>query len=190
MRICSHADASRSRVPPAPGPGGAAALSPAQSAGYPRSRVSPAPEGRKMRPSGGGRRRPPGLTRLLRVYPHCLRTQPGLRTLGFLPFPCFHPLNGGSIMPGRKTTIIPHTPGGERLMSLKSLIATGTKVWLDSVEPDLVSKNRAWAPPAPRPTRSSFPTSSRRAASTTRSPSWPRRAWTTRRSPGSWTTSW
>src|SRR5258707_10352525 len=28
-------------------------------------------------------------------------------------------------------------------MSLKSLIATGTKVWLDSVEPELVRKNRA-----------------------------------------------
>ncbi len=28
-------------------------------------------------------------------------------------------------------------------MSLKSLIATGTKLWLDSIDPDLVSKNRA-----------------------------------------------
>jgi transaldolase len=28
-------------------------------------------------------------------------------------------------------------------MSLKSLIATGTKLWLDSVEPDLIRKNRA-----------------------------------------------
>src|SRR5258706_4703393 len=28
-------------------------------------------------------------------------------------------------------------------MSLKSLIATGTKVWLDSIEPELVKKNRA-----------------------------------------------
>src|ERR1700733_4859770 len=28
-------------------------------------------------------------------------------------------------------------------MSLKSLIATGTKLWLDSIEPDLVKKNRA-----------------------------------------------
>src|SRR5260221_4458330 len=28
-------------------------------------------------------------------------------------------------------------------MSLKSLIATGTKVWLDSIEPQLVKKNRA-----------------------------------------------
>jgi transaldolase len=28
-------------------------------------------------------------------------------------------------------------------MSLKSLIATGTKLWLDSIEPDLVRKNRA-----------------------------------------------
>jgi transaldolase len=28
-------------------------------------------------------------------------------------------------------------------MSLKSLIATGTKLWLDSIEPDLVAKNRA-----------------------------------------------
>jgi transaldolase len=28
-------------------------------------------------------------------------------------------------------------------MSLKSLIATGTKLWLDSIEPDLVTKNRA-----------------------------------------------
>src|SRR5436305_1814858 len=28
-------------------------------------------------------------------------------------------------------------------MSLKSLIATGTKVWLDSIEPGLVNKNRA-----------------------------------------------
>jgi len=28
-------------------------------------------------------------------------------------------------------------------MSLKSLIATGTKLWLDSIEPSLVKKNRA-----------------------------------------------
>src|SRR5256885_13306952 len=28
-------------------------------------------------------------------------------------------------------------------MSLKSLIATGTKVWLDSIDPDLVRSNRA-----------------------------------------------
>src|SRR5881227_546093 len=28
-------------------------------------------------------------------------------------------------------------------MSLKSLIATGTKVWLDSIDPPLVKKNRA-----------------------------------------------
>src|SRR5450432_957216 len=28
-------------------------------------------------------------------------------------------------------------------MSLKSLIATGTKLWLDSIDPDLVEKNRA-----------------------------------------------
>src|SRR4051812_29167697 len=28
-------------------------------------------------------------------------------------------------------------------MSLKSLIATGTKVWLDSIEPEFVKKNRA-----------------------------------------------
>src|SRR5271163_3677101 len=28
-------------------------------------------------------------------------------------------------------------------MSLKSLIATGTKLWLDSIEPQLVKKNRA-----------------------------------------------
>ena len=28
-------------------------------------------------------------------------------------------------------------------MSLKSLIATGTKLWLDSIDPDLVKKNRA-----------------------------------------------
>ena len=27
-------------------------------------------------------------------------------------------------------------------MSLKSLIATGTKLWLDSIEPELVKKNR------------------------------------------------
>jgi transaldolase len=30
-----------------------------------------------------------------------------------------------------------------RLMSLKSLIATGTKLWLDSIDPDLVVKNHA-----------------------------------------------
>ncbi len=30
-------------------------------------------------------------------------------------------------------------------MSLQSLIGTGTKVWLDSVHPDEVKKNRAWA---------------------------------------------
>src|SRR5450755_3295760 len=29
-------------------------------------------------------------------------------------------------------------------MSLQSLIASGTKVWLDSVHPDEVRKNRAW----------------------------------------------
>ena len=29
-------------------------------------------------------------------------------------------------------------------MSLASLIATGTKVWLDGVEPDEIEKNRAW----------------------------------------------
>ena len=28
-------------------------------------------------------------------------------------------------------------------MSLQSLIATGTKLWLDSIDPDLVTKNRA-----------------------------------------------
>src|ERR1043165_1970220 len=28
-------------------------------------------------------------------------------------------------------------------MSLKSLIATGTKLWLDSIDPELVRKNRA-----------------------------------------------
>src|SRR5689334_16475446 len=28
-------------------------------------------------------------------------------------------------------------------MSLKSLIGTGTKLWLDSIDPDLVKKNRA-----------------------------------------------
>src|SRR4051794_40324830 len=28
-------------------------------------------------------------------------------------------------------------------MSLKSLIATGTKLWLDSIDPDLVMKNHA-----------------------------------------------
>jgi hypothetical protein len=31
-------------------------------------------------------------------------------------------------------------------MSLKSLISTGTKLWLDSIEPDLVKKNRALMP--------------------------------------------
>ena len=29
-------------------------------------------------------------------------------------------------------------------MSLASLIATGTKVWLDGVEPDEIEKNRGW----------------------------------------------
>src|SRR6185312_7422514 len=29
-------------------------------------------------------------------------------------------------------------------MSLASLMATGTKVWLDGVEPDEIGKNRAW----------------------------------------------
>ena len=29
-------------------------------------------------------------------------------------------------------------------MSLASLIATGTKVWLDGVEPDEIKKNRGW----------------------------------------------
>ena len=29
-------------------------------------------------------------------------------------------------------------------MSLQSLIATGTKLWLDSVDPDEVSSNVAW----------------------------------------------
>jgi transaldolase len=32
----------------------------------------------------------------------------------------------------------------ERSMSLASLIATGTKVWLDGVEPDEIKKSRAW----------------------------------------------
>ena len=27
---------------------------------------------------------------------------------------------------------------------LKSLIATGTKLWLDSIDPDLVLENRSW----------------------------------------------
>src|ERR1700761_5891004 len=31
----------------------------------------------------------------------------------------------------------------ENAMSLKSLIATGTKLWLDSIEPELIKKNRA-----------------------------------------------
>ena len=43
-------------------------------------------------------------------------------------------------------------------MSLRSLIATGTKLWLDSIDPDLVKKNRALGVPARRPTRSSSPT--------------------------------
>ena len=29
-------------------------------------------------------------------------------------------------------------------MSLAALMATGTKVWLDGVEPDEIEKNRAW----------------------------------------------
>ena len=34
-------------------------------------------------------------------------------------------------------------------MSLASLIATGTKVWLDGVEPDEIERNRDWACGAP-----------------------------------------
>ena len=43
-------------------------------------------------------------------------------------------------------------------MSLKSLIATGTKVWLDSIDPDYVRKiDRSEAPARPV-IRSSSPT--------------------------------
>src|SRR5438132_10029140 len=41
------------------------------------------------------------------------------------------------------TAIGKQTKNQETLMSLKSLIATGTKLWLDSIEPELVKKNRA-----------------------------------------------
>ena len=41
---------------------------------------------------------------------------------------------------------------------LQSLIATGTKLWLDSVDPGLVKTNRHSERPAPLRTRSSFPT--------------------------------
>ena len=42
---------------------------------------------------------------------------------------------------------------------LESLIATGTKLWLDSVDPELVRSNRALgATGALLPIRSSFPT--------------------------------
>ena len=36
-----------------------------------------------------------------------------------------------------------HAPLSETLMSIQSLVATGTKVWLDSIDPELVKKNRA-----------------------------------------------
>ena len=51
---------------------------------------------------------------------------------------------------------------------LQSLVACGTKLWLDSVDPKEVAANRASARAAPRPTRSSSATSSRPAASTSR----------------------
>ncbi len=41
---------------------------------------------------------------------------------------------------------------------LQSLVATGTKLWLDSIDPDLVKATGPTAPPAPPPTRSSSPT--------------------------------
>ncbi len=45
---------------------------------------------------------------------------------------------------------------GRSHVSLKSLIAAGTKIWLDSIDPDLVRKNRAHSarPPARPATRS------------------------------------
>ncbi len=49
---------------------------------------------------------------------------------------------------------------------LESLVAAGTKLWLDSVDPDLVRiEPWTWGPPGPPRIRSSSPTSSRRAAS-------------------------
>ncbi len=41
---------------------------------------------------------------------------------------------------------------------LESLVATGTKLWLDSVDPDLVKENRKFGATARPQTRSSFPT--------------------------------
>ena len=52
-------------------------------------------------------------------------------------------------------------------MSLKSLIATGTKLWLDSIEPDLVRKNRALGRPGQPPIPSSSPTFSKAGRRTT-----------------------
>ena len=34
--------------------------------------------------------------------------------------------------------------GGQAPAPLRSLIATGTKLWLDSIDPDLVKTNRSW----------------------------------------------
>src|SRR5262245_16503508 len=37
-----------------------------------------------------------------------------------------------------------HWPGGSAIPPLQSLIATGTKLWLDSVDPDVVRRNSEW----------------------------------------------
>ena len=42
--------------------------------------------------------------------------------------------------------------------SIESLLATGTKLWLDSIDPDLVRTNRAAGATGATPTRSSSPT--------------------------------
>src|SRR5580700_2560709 len=47
------------------------------------------------------------------------------------------------LSPGWWIRIVRHFTKGKKAMSLKSLIASGTKLWLDSINPDFVKKNRA-----------------------------------------------
>src|SRR4051812_37603352 len=58
------------------------------------------------------------------------------------PLPHFH--NISSPQPVRlRYTLRSTNPKGLAFMSLQSLIATGTKVWLDSIDPDFVKTNSA-----------------------------------------------
>ena len=76
-------------------------------------------------------------------------------------------------------------------MSLASLIATGTKVWLDGVEPEQHHDEAAhWESRGPRQTRPSFRRSSAADISMIGSSSWRGRGTMMKRSPGRWTMSW